>query len=262
MGAFIPVNVAGILIFIFMSLELFFFSKGIAFLFMGIWFVFMLIGKTFGAKRLIYLSLIPILFIFHAAFLIPVFEGLFGKRREAVYIVGGGVLAFFLRALKQSEVAFRSNTDTLDSYELLRESMLSNLNFYAFIMALAIMFIIITYVKDLSTKAAWYIACIMGIIVEFGIMIMGYIFTDYKTQIPVLLMANLITLVFGMILGVLFSDIKVKLRKVLNFEDDDFIYTVICVPKVRLEQASKKVIRITDQTRNLDVEEDIDRGDN
>lgn len=252
--AFVPLNVSGYVGTAFIALNLMSVSTGIALFFLLLWFLFFIIAKAMGAKGTFYLSLMTSLFALHIPFLGVVFGGFFGRKRDCSVIIGGSIIAFYMRTVGLSEAAFKSSSANVDFIDVIRESMLSNLNFYTFIFAVSVMLLLIYMINDTSIKHAWYIAGACSVVAEFLLMLVGYLFTGQSSQLPMLGITSAITLAFAMLLALFFGDIKVKRRKTLDFEDDEYYYRVVCTPKVSVEHNEKRVLRITQSFNDLQDE--------
>lgn len=245
MCAFIPLNAIGLILFVVTAIHLLGLSLGVSILFIILWLIFFILAKICGSQNRIHLIFMSVLYTIHVPFLSPLILAYYGKRRDSIAIIGGAVLAFLIRTIKLSEGAFKTNLESFDSFTLFRDNMLSNINFYIFVVSSVALFFVVFFIKNLKIKQAWLIATILGVISETLFMLFGYMFTGAKTQISVLLISNAITLVVGIIISLLLGDIKVNGRKELDIEDDEYYYHVICIPKVRIEENQKKLVRIT-----------------
>lgn len=250
--AFIPFGFVGGILFVFLSIHLLALSVGICIVFVIIWFVFFFMSAICGARAHFHLMLLPVFYTMHIPFLIPVYEGFFGKRRNAIPIVGASVLAFFLRTVKIAEQVIKGNDAEINAFIFLKDNMLANINFYLFVIATATIFLIISLVKYLPVKGAWILAIISAVVAEFLLILIGYMFTSSTGQVQMLVISNVITLIFGLVISVLFGEVKVNSRRILNFEDDDYDYYVICTPKVRIEKTNKRVVRFTRSKKEIE----------
>jgi ABC-type transport system involved in cytochrome c biogenesis permease subunit len=123
--------------------------------------------------------------------------------------------------------------------------MFSNPMFYIFLTAMITMFVIISFVRNLSIPHSWLVAVFVGTLAEFVIMTGGYIFIDGRERIPELAITSLIVLAVGAVLYFIFQDLDYARIERVQFEDDDYYYYVKAVPKIRLAMEDKQVVNIT-----------------
>ncbi|MBQ2532206.1 MAG: hypothetical protein II545_01025, partial [Lachnospiraceae bacterium] len=88
---------------------------------------------------------------------------------------------------------------------------------------------------------------VYGVLVEFVIMIAGYLLFGNKDRIPTLIVSNLIVLAVGIVTNYLFQDLDYSRIEKLQFEDDDYNYYVTAIPKIQLTEKTLEVKRITDE---------------
>lgn len=245
MCAFIPLNAIGFILFAVTAIHLFALSLGVSILFVILWLIFIILAKLCGSENRFHLIFMSVLYTIHIPFLSPLYIAYFGKKRDSVSVVGGAVIAFLMRTIKLSEGAFKTNLESFDSFTLFRDNLLANLNFYVFVLSSAVLFFVVILIKNIRIKHAWLIATFLGVITETMLMSYVYMFTGARAQINMLLISNVITLVVGAVISILLGDVKVNGRSELDMEDDDYYYHVICIPKVRIEENQKRLVRIT-----------------
>lgn len=252
--AFLPVGVIALVSFFFIGMELYSLSVVIFALYIALVVIFFLIGKVFGSKRSIHLFLVPLLYRFHLPFLCSVHEGYFGKNKNLATIVGGSILAFFLRSVRLSAASFKGDEDLEVTLLLVKEN-LANPILYVFAISVSIIFLCIRIISYMKIKYSWLIAGISGVALEFIFTLSAYLLTGNTSQINYLVIANVAALAMALIYTYLFQDIKVNQAKELEFEDEEYRYRVIAIPKIRTEEENQKIRRITRSKRVLMKEE-------
>lgn len=243
--AFVPLDITGFIMFIFLALHLASLSVGLCAAFIAIWVVSLISGKACGSKAMIHLMYIPVLFTIHVPFISPMFQGFLGRKKDGAYILGGAVLAFFLRTVRFFEVSFKTAEVEIDTIGVLRDNVLSNPNFYMFVISVVTVFLTVSFIRNIGIRHSWLVAVGISLSVEFVLMLCGYIITGTPGQIPMLCLSNGITLAFGLAINFLFSNIKVNRRRLLEFEDDEFTYQVVAIPKMRIEEEKRRIIKLT-----------------
>lgn len=253
--AFIPLGFTGFILFCMLTIHLSVLSIGLCVVFVILWLFFWLLCKASGSKDTFQLIYMAVLYRIHMPFLLPGYEGLFRGKREVLPLIGGGVIAFYLRTIRLYEAAFRQSEDQVENLIIIKNNILANMNFYVFLIAISAMFLLIALIRRAPFPHCWMVAVFIGVVVEFVIMMTGYLFTNSSSQMNLLIISNIITLIIGLIISILPGEYKVKREKRLEFEDDDYQYYVLCVPKVRFEKSQKRVLRITRSKKELLAEE-------
>ncbi|MBR5953173.1 MAG: hypothetical protein IKZ85_07855 [Pseudobutyrivibrio sp.] len=110
--------------------------------------------------------------------------------------------------------------------------------------AMAAMFLVVYFLRQSSINMSWIIANVTGVAVEFVIMLAGYLLTSQKGEIPGLILGNILVLIVGVILNYFVLDLDYSRIEKVQFEDDDYYYYVTAVPKIRIVEEDKEIIKI------------------
>ena len=76
-------------------------------------------------------------------------------------------------------------------------------------------------------------------------MLTGYLILDVRDSIPDLITCNLVALVMGVVSSYLIMDLDYSRVEKVRFEDDEYFYYVVAVPKITLAGDQKEVKKIT-----------------
>ncbi len=206
-------------------------------------------GVTFfyRAKYKYNVVYIPITYQLQIPYVMPMQAALFGGgMNEISTVMTGGIFSFFLKAIKDNSSAFLDETVEVTVTDIILKKMIANQLFYIYIMALVVMFLVVYFVKNAKIKNSWYVAITFGVVAEFVIMLAGILIFGSISDLPILIIANLLCLIVGVVSVLLFRDLDYKRVEYVEFEDDEYVYYVTAIPKIEVAREEKTVQRITD----------------
>lgn len=197
--------------------------------------------RSVNSYNMVYM---PVCYQLHVPFAMPLAAGLLKNVNELASVLYGGFITYFLHAVKTNAAEILDESSDISAISVLRDGVLKDKMFYYYMIAIAIMFFIIYFVRQIQIDLSWLIAIVGGIVVEFIIMLAGCLSTGNKSMIGWLLVGNLILLIVGVFLNYFFLDLDYSRIEKVQFEDDDYYYYVTAVPKIRIAAEDKKVKKI------------------
>lgn len=208
-------------------------------------FVFLLIvllQTAFRAGHAIMIALIPISFLLHIPYLIPVIAGLTCTPVTVIPVALGTVAFYFLQYISAhiSEAASGSDiTDMLNSYAGLFSGFLNDRSVLIAAAALAFGMLITFALRSLSVRYEWLLAAAAGLLsmflAEYGGAAVLKLDFAFGTSLGYLLLSAAFASVF-----ILFRHgADYRGTEHLQFEDDDYYYTVKAVPKLKSEKTNQ-----------------------
>lgn len=90
-----------------------------------------------------------------------------------------------------------------------------------------------------------FLAVLFGVFSEFSIMLLGCFIFSEMSDIPVLIISNIITLAVGIVFVFLFKEYDYSRIERTRFEDDDYYYYVTAIPKIKLSNEKTVIKDIT-----------------
>ena len=201
--------------------------------------------RIFMAKQYLHIPGIPVFYQMHLTFLLPTEAALFGEYSEVVPLIGGTTVAFYLKQLRDNSAALTDGSDTVTPFSLLTGGVLQNQLFILYLLSIIALFSAISILRRMPIKFAGQLSVVFGILIEFIIMLSGYLMFDSRDRIPNLIICNLISLAIGLISSYLVMDLDYSRVEKVKFEDDDYTYYVMAVPKVKIADDQKEVKKIT-----------------
>jgi hypothetical protein len=243
--SFISMNAAALVLCLCLLIHMAYISLQVA-LVTGILLVIsFILARTYQAKRMYHLVGIPLFYQLHAPFILPLEDALMGNSAEITVVISGSILSFFLRQISDNATVLADGTKTV--LDIIQGEVLANQLFYVYVIAMIAMFLVIYQIRIRAIHYAWILSVVYGILVEFVIMIAGYLLLGAKERIPTLVVSNLIALAIGLVINYLFQDVDYARIERLQFEDDDYNYYVTAIPKIQLAEKTLEVKRITDE---------------
>ncbi len=244
--AFIPASALSLVVIVYLLIHLASLQADIAFvaaLLFGVAYVF-----TNIYQGTIYYNVIGIPLGYHIRipYVFPIQSALLGKANEVITVICGSVIAYYLKSVKEHAAQIIDNQSNISVSDILMAGMLSNTLFYVFMTAMIAAFLV-TYVLRCSTISnAWILGSVAGVSVEFVILLAGYLILNRSSQIPFLIVGNVIALIVAFVTNYLFFDLDYSRTEKVQFEDDDYYYYVTAVPKVKIEKEAKEIKKITE----------------
>ncbi len=244
MCAFFPIQGVSLVLIAVLLIHLLALGPQVALVALGLIVVGYIVCAYFRSKNTYNMVAVPICYSFHSPYVMALGTGLMSNINELASVICGTVTAYFLHIIKDNAQAILDETSEVSVFSLMQEQMLTNKMFYFFLAAMVAMFLVVYLLRQSSINMSWIIADVVGVAVEFIIMLAGLLLTSTKGQIPSLLLGNLIVLIVGFILNYFILDLDYSRIEKVQFEDDDYYYYVTAVPKIRIVEEDKEVKKI------------------
>ena len=242
--AFFPIQGVSLVLTIVLLLDLASLSLEVAIVALGLLVVGYLVCAYFRSRNTYNMVMVPICYSFGAPYVMSLGAGLMSNINELTSVIYGSVIAFFLHIIKDNTTAIVDETSEVSALALIKEQMIGNRMFWFFIVAMAAMYLVVYLLRQASINMSWIIANAAGVVVEFTIMLAGYLLTSQKGQILSLILGNIFVLLVGVILNYFILDLDYSRIEKVQFEDDDYYYYVTAVPKIRIAEEDKEVKKI------------------
>lgn len=243
--AFLPMSGIAIVLDIYLLLNLTSLSIDVAIVVLLMIIAANLVCAFYGVNNYGDVTLIPVFQQWRVPFLPVMGSAMLGGINEIAATISGGIIAFFLKAVRENSSMFLDDTANISAMDLIINQMLGNHLFYFYIVALVVMFIVTYNIKCRDINHAWSLAAIFGVLSEFIIMLTGYLFTSNASRIGGLILGNIIVLLFGLGINYFVRDLDYSRVEKVQFEDDDYYYYVTAVPKIRIAEEHVQVKKIT-----------------
>ncbi|MCR5545632.1 MAG: hypothetical protein K6F30_04055 [Lachnospiraceae bacterium] len=244
--AFVPESAFALVMIIYLFIQLASLSTEVAFVAIALYVITYVLCGIYRGQFYYSVVGIPVAYQLHIPFALPLQSALFGGASEVTTVLGGSVIAYYLKSVKEHASQLMDAQDSVSVSDLLMSGMLANTMFYVFLTAMVVMFLVVYIIRCADIVHAWLIAIFSGVLAEFIIMLAGYLMLNRSSQIPWLIVGNLIVLGIGLTTNYLFKDLDYSRSEKVQFEDDEYYYYVTAVPKIRIESEVKEIKKITE----------------
>ncbi len=244
--AFVPGSAFSLVMLIYLFIQLASLSADVAFMAITLYAITYILCGIYHGQFYYNVIGIPVCYQMHIPFVMPLQSALFGGASEVTTVLCGSVTAYYLKSVKEHASQLMDAQENVSVSDLLMSGMLANTMFYVFLTAMVVMFLVVYLIRCADIAHAWTIAIFAGILVEFGILLAGYLLLNRSSQIPWLIVGNIIALVLGLGSNYLLFDLDYSRSEKVQFEDDEYYYYVTAVPKIRIEQEVKEIKKITE----------------
>lgn len=196
--------------------------------------------SAFRTGNAILIALVPLFFYLHIPYVIPLIAGLSIGVMSIVPASIGVMLYYFIEYMSittstAEAVSSKDITAMATAYAGLFGNLFNDKELVITICVFALCIIIVFIISQIAFDSNWTIAVIAGSISIAASSVIGYIhygidFSVFRI-IPSLLISCLISLIYVFT----FHSVDYHRTERLHFEDDDYIYYVKAVPKLRSE---------------------------
>ena len=216
----------------------------------------------FTPKKAIFIMLVPIAFMLKIPYALPMAFGLIGTPAYVVPIVCGTFVYYMIDYVKDAAPTQTSveGVAILDQVTTYARQVFRNKEMWLMIATFVLCLVIVYTVRRMSVDHSWKIAMIVGAICNIVIIGGGDMILDIGVSYMALIVGNVVAIVIGLILELLFFSVDYSRCEKIQFEDDEYYYYVKAVPKIVVAAPEKTVKRInkrekTSETEIIDTDE-------
>ncbi len=243
--AFVPLSGSCLLLVIFLLLQIFVLSTQAALIAAVLFVMAYVLCGYYGARHSFNNIYMPILYQLQIPFASTLVSALTGGINEVTSVISGGVLAFYLAVIRRNASALLDAASGQSVTSVMLQGMFMNTSFYYYMIALIALFLTAHTIRRQNIPHSGIFAVCTGVVLEFVIMLIGYLQTGNSGRIPALIIGNLLMLVFGVLADYFGRGLDYTRIEKVQFEDDEYYYYVTAVPKIHFVQEDKEVKIIT-----------------
>ena len=220
----------------------------------GVIFLLMyLLYYHFSPKDSIMTLLLPLAFMGHMEYAIPVVAGLLFTPGSAVGIGFGVIVVKFLEYVEQNEAILRNSEigpATVDNFRNIVDALLQNRSMWILAVVMAATVIVVYFIRRLETAHSWTLAIIIGSVLELGALLYGDMKFDTNTELGKMFLGVVLSLIVEFLVEFFCFMVDYTRIENVQFEDDDYYYYVKAVPKVTVSDSLRivKTINSSDIT--------------
>ncbi|MEE1008496.1 MAG: hypothetical protein UH963_05055 [Agathobacter sp.] len=200
----------------------------------------------FTPKDGIYAILTPICFRLNIPYVMPITCGLLKDAYSVVSVLCGTVIFYFLDGIKESQAILREqakgdNAEAFAKFKVAIGTVANNREMYLVLAIFTITAIAVYLIRRLKADNAWLLAIIIGTLIQFIGLFIGYMLIPITGETVTLIIGNVVALITGFLLRFLFMNLDYARTERVQFEDDEYYYYVKAVPKKTVTSGSKTV---------------------
>lgn len=211
---------------------------------------------------------IPILYILHIPYAIPLLLGLIASP-ITILPASCGVAIYYIIHIIQEEVATATDITKMDDifpiFINIIDKIVANKQLIMSIIVFALVITLVYVIRRLKIEYAFEIAIGAGTITTIIGFLIVYLRLDIPKQIGTMILGTLISALIVVIIQFFRRVLDYTAVENVQFEDDDYYYYVKAIPKIKVSMTNVKVKRINAQRTSEeeldDSFEDDDRED-
>lgn len=193
---------------------------------------------------------IPILYLFHLPYLVPILLGLFATP-VSIVPTGCGVLVYYLfKIIKETQISYEgvSIDDTLQLYTDVINKLISNKQMFLTIAMFSLIILVTYFIRRKKFDYAREIAIAAGALTCILGFLMCDLQLDISEEIVTMIVGTLVSAIIAVVVQFFHLSLDYTGVELVQFEDDDYYYYVKAVPKINVTTPQINVKRINAQT--------------
>lgn len=232
--------------------------------------VMFLLYFRFLPKKSYYAVLMPLAFVFHIPYVMPVAIGLLCENPVSVLaMVCGGVIYYLLAgiAANASGIAEMAEDDSIiTKFSDVLNQFIGNREMIAMLAILVLAALVVWFLRRLAVDHAWIIAISTGCLLQLVLTLICDLQLKLATSTLSVILGVVVSALFGLVLQFFFFNLDYTRTERVQFEDDEYYYYVKAVPKIYVSGTDKKVQKFSgedaqisrkDLAQEMDIDEDL-----
>mgnify|MGYP004454007991 FL=1 len=252
--ALFPANTAIFIASVMILLDMYALSIEAAAITLVLFIVLYFLYFRFAPKDSMVTLLTPVCFQLHIPYVMPVAAGLLRKAYSVIAIVCGTLVYYFLDGIRQNASALAEVTDkkggSATKLNVTMGQLLENKEMILVMVVFVITTLVVYQVRRLNINNSWNIATVAGILIQFVLLLVGYLVLGMTSRIVWLIVGSIISLLVGVVIRFIFMDLDYARTENVQFEDDEYYYYVKAVPK-KMIATEEKVVKHFGNTGSL-----------
>lgn len=253
--AFMPINIILAIMMAFLVAHIYALETLLAVIFAAILLIMYILYFRFAPSDAYALILMPVLFCIKIPYLFPIIMGLVATPISIISVYFATIMYFMIYYIGQNAAAITNASADSEMQKVVSvlTEMFGSKEMYLILFTFAITLVVVYVIKRRSMDYAWSIAIVTGGIVNMVVILLGVIFMEIDTIVPIwgIVVGILVSMGIAYIVQYFILSVDYTRTEYVQFEDEDYYYYVKAVPKVNMVSADVKVTRIN--TRKADV---------
>lgn len=228
-------------------------SLDVAIASMAIIFIFYFGYVRFVPKTAIIMLLVPICYIFHLIYALPVVLGFLVGPAAIIPAAFGVILYYYeggMREFANVLAAATEEDETAQGFQYILNGLLSNKQMLLTIVVFAIVILVTYFVYRLSFEHSWIISFFVGGFLNIVLFLVGSVTLSIEVEIVPILLGGLGGILIAVIVQFCKGIVDYQRTELLQFEDNDYYYYVKAIPKLSVSETNINVKHINSKTHN------------
>lgn len=220
-------------------------------------FLFMyLFCLRFENKSSYALILTPLLFWLKIPYLAPLLVGLTGKMAGALSVGCGVVVYYILSYAKSMAPSLTSSTvdNLLETIRMIVDGLLSNQSMTVTVVAFVVTVLVVYFIRRLSVDYAWLIAIGVGTVVDLVILMAGDFTLSVEMPVIEMIVGSVVAILISLVIQFFLFSVDYSRTERVQFEDEEYVYYVKAVPKMKVTSPEVNVKRINAQKSHTETQ--------
>ena len=199
----------------------------------------------FTPRHTIFLLLVPMAFWLKVPAVIPVAFGLLGSTALAYPIALGIIMYYTIDYIHANAGSFEASglAGAITKLSTFLRKLLTNKEMWLYVLAFVVCLWVVSMIRKRDIPHCWKIAAVFGALVDLLILAVGAAVLGVKLNLGMLLISHVLAVAIGLVLEYLFFNVDYKHKESLQFEDDDYVYYVSAIPKVKSGAEPQKEVK-------------------
>ncbi len=232
--------------------------------------VMFLLYFRFLPKKSYYAVLMPLAFVFHIPYVLPIAIGLLSDSPVSILsMVCGAVMYYLLSGIEANASAISQMTEDdslLSKFGEVMNQFLGNREMIAMVAILALAALVVWFLRRLSMDHAWIIAISTGCMLQLVLCLICDLQLKLTSRMPGVILGVLLAALVGLVCQFFFFNLDYTRTERVQFEDDEYYYYVKAIPKMYVSESDKKIRKFSGDDKPLtkkelaeqmDIDEDL-----
>lgn len=210
--------------------------------------------------------LIPVFYYLHIPYLIPIVLGLVGGSTTFIPACTGTLVYFFINgASSNAEYYLRgasSTSATMEAFPQILSIFKDNNLMLISIITFGVITLATYFIRRRPIDFAAYIAAGAGGIIGILLFVIGGLAGNIAVPYVEMLIGSVISIALAMLIEFWLVATDYDHTEFLQYEDDDYVYYVKAVPKIKITTKQVEIKEITKMDSDSDIEDEERRDDN
>jgi hypothetical protein len=209
--------------------------------------------------------LVPLAYVLKLPYLVPIIVGLVGGAASFIPVGFGVFTYYFLKCVQRNANVLSStavDANSLSRFTVLLDALKGNKLMLLSILAFCIVTIIVYSLAKLSFDYAPTIAITAGGVVNMLVFLLGGFSLNITVPYMGVILGTLFSLAIAIAVQFYLLAVDYSRTEFLHYEDDDYVYYVKAVPKIKITEQHLRVQEINSRDSDEAEEREIEQAMN